>query len=461
MMKEYEVKALVGALAESPESNLGDFEGEVEFDEKNDIFVFDGEYNQRILASSQEEAVELLEDALMHCDCGDLTNVGFDKESITIEKVHDKFAEFAFIDSPETGEANASVIITNDIHEFGQYEFLSNGGYSSYQGDREPDSPIMQEVEKLEASVYTDSHCSECFIAMLDGDIYVGLENQYDEETAKNNDFTADSLYRAMIDKAMELAEEVKQAHDEMNVFIKANEYSLDELKKKVETIAQVLDNEAYNLRSPLEIAKTASDLDTISAKGWEAADANDLKAIQQHFNLVPLYDYMKENCDNAVGDISDELLEDDANAFFDLEDKEYDMGDTEEENYNYIEECDKEIADTSHEIAAELNEYNPLVAIDHDGNAAATLLFEKDGEIYLPKEIYLPSLPENGSRMDVDVEVWNPNEDKIEIRTESFRVTDSQIPFDAILKQVSHDLDLIEPKQNTKNTKQMEMLYD
>ena len=145
----------------------------------------------------------------------------------------------------------------------------------------------------------------------------------------------------------------------------------------------------------------------------------------------------MKENCDNAAGDISDELLDEDPNIFFDLEDKEYDMGDTEEENYNYTEECNKEIADTSHEIAAELNEYNPLVAIDHDGNTAATLLFEKDGEIYLPKEIYLPSLPENGSRMYVDVEIWNAEEDKTEVRTESFRAIDSQIPFKEILNQI------------------------
>ena len=480
MMKEYDVRILVGALYHGEESNpyTGDLEGDIEFDEDG-LGVFDGQYMTKVIANSREEAITLAKEELENeASYGELTDVGMDDANTKIIEVNDWWKREGCLINNQT-EQSTRFMLTNNFQNLGNYEVLYNPT-ADYVGPRDADSALLEEANALLHNVWTDSHASECSIVYMNNRVYVELSNEYDAETATNNDFSSEELYNAIKEKIGGLVSTgnfgntlivagehigtrdlfAEQNH-ELIVFIPASNYTLDTLKQKVETIAKVLDNEAYNLRTPFEQARTASDLNCISAKGWETADAIDLKAIQQHFNLVPLYDYMKENCDNAVGDISDELLEDDTNVFFDLEDKEYDMGDTEEENYNYTEECDKEIADISHEIAAELNEYNLLVAIDHDGNAAATLLFEKDGEIYLPKEVYLPSLPENGSRMDVDVEVWNPNEDKTEIRTESFRVTDSQIPFDAILKQVSHDLDLIEPKQNTKNTKQIEMLYD
>lgn len=468
-MVEYKMSVLVGGLSEEPEPYTGDFEGETEYNESENIYVFDGSFTDFILANSEGEARELFCDAVMNANWGDLKEIGFDKANITLESENSHYKRTEYIRSSETGMSNSKLIMTNNFKSLGDYEMLYNFTGDALS-DRPSDSSLMKAVDSLADDVWTDSHLSECAISLINRTLYVELLNEYDEETAANNEFSPEDLYQAVLDKARELGarSEFKdlviivgdhigtndlygQLNHELIVLIPTATTSREELKQQVETIASILDNEAYNLRSPLELAKTASDLKTISANEWQKAGEKESLALQKNFKLVPLYDYMKENCDNAAGDISDELLDEDPNIFFDLEDKEYDMGDTEEENYNYTEECNKEIADTSHEIAAELNEYNPLVAIDHDGNTAATLLFEKDGEIYLPKEIYLPSLPENGSRMYVDVEIWNAEEDKTEVRTESFRAIDSQIPFKEILNQIDSDLGLPETQKDYK----------
>ena len=478
-MKEYDVRILVGALYRGEENNpyTGDLEGDIEFNEDG-LGVFDGQYMTKVVANSREEAISLAKEEFENeASYGELTDVGMDDANTEIIEVNDWWKREGCLINNQTKQSTR-FMLTNNFQNLGNYEVLYNPT-ADYVGPRDADSALLEEANALLHNVWTDSHASECSIVYMNNRVYVELSNEYDGETATNNDFSSEELYNAIKEKIGGLVSTgnfgntlivagehigtrdlfAEQNH-ELIVFIPASDYTLDTLKQKVETIAKVLDDEAYNLRTPFEQARTASDLNCISANGWETADAIDLKAIQQHFELVPLYDYMKENCDNAVGDVYEEILKEDPFVFFDLEDKEYDMGDDENENYNYTSECNDEIARVSADIISELNEYSPMVAIDKDGKAAATLLFEKDGAFYTPKELYIPSLPEQGSRMDVDVEKWNSEESLITVGNEEFRVISDGIHFKEILHQVSYDLDLIEPTQETKKySKPMEIV--
>ena len=127
MMKEYDVRILVGALYQGEKNNpyTGDLEGDIEFDEDG-LGVFDGQYMTKVIANSREEAISLAKEELENeASYGELTDVGMDDANTEIIEVNDWWKREGCLINNQT-EQSTRFMLTNNFQNLGNYEVLYN-----------------------------------------------------------------------------------------------------------------------------------------------------------------------------------------------------------------------------------------------------------------------------------------------------------------------------------------------